>query len=346
MKMIYGEIKMSQKLLSIAIPSYNSEAYMEKCIKTLLPGGARVEILVVNDGSNDGTAAIADQYAEKYPTIVKAIHQPNGGHGEAVNAGLRNATGKFFKVVDSDDWVDKEAYKKILEALEAHQDDIEMMISNFVYEKQGAKQKKVMRYTRYLPVNKVFTWKNMKPFPIGKYLLMHSVIYKTQMLRECGLELPKHTFYVDNIFVFHPLPSVKHIYYLNVNFYRYFIGRDDQSVNEQVMISRLEQQMRVNYIMAKKFSDAAIPNASLKKYMFNYLSVVTAVSSILALKSGTEEHLKMKEKLWRDLKMLDVRMYRRLRRTLLGRIVNLQSETGRKFAITVYKLAQKIYGFN
>ena len=89
------------KLLSIAIPCYNSEAYMEKCIKSLLKGGEEVEILVVNDGSSDRTAEIADAYAEKYPTIIKAIHQENGGHGEAVNAGIRNATGLYFKVVDS-----------------------------------------------------------------------------------------------------------------------------------------------------------------------------------------------------------------------------------------------------
>ena len=105
------------KLLSIAIPSYNSEAYMRHCIESLLPGGEDVEIIVVNDGSKDGTAAIADEYAEKYPTIVKAVHQENGGHGEAVNAGLRNATGLYYKVVDSDDWVDEEAYLKILNKL-------------------------------------------------------------------------------------------------------------------------------------------------------------------------------------------------------------------------------------
>ena len=91
------------KLLSIAIPSYNSENYMRNCIESLLPGGEEVEIIVVNDGSKDGTAAIADEYAAKYPTIVKAVHQENGGHGEAVNAGLRNATGLYYKVVDSDD---------------------------------------------------------------------------------------------------------------------------------------------------------------------------------------------------------------------------------------------------
>ena len=90
---------------------------MRNCIESLLPGGEDVEILIVDDGSKDDTARIADEYQEKYPTIVKAIHQPNGGHGEAVNAGVRNASGFFYKVVDSDDWVDPEAYRKVLDFL-------------------------------------------------------------------------------------------------------------------------------------------------------------------------------------------------------------------------------------
>ena len=86
------------KLLTFAIPCYNSEQYMEKCIHSLLPGGEDVEILIVDDGSKDRTAEIADEYEKKYPGIVRAIHQENGGHGEAVNAGIRNATGLYFKV--------------------------------------------------------------------------------------------------------------------------------------------------------------------------------------------------------------------------------------------------------
>ena len=125
------------KLLSIAIPCYNSQDYMEKCIESLLVGGEEVEILVVDDGSSDRTAEIADAYAAKYPTIVKAIHQENGGHGEAVNAGIRNATGLYFKVVDSDDWVNKEAYIRILETLYEllrGPQTVDLLISNFVYE--------------------------------------------------------------------------------------------------------------------------------------------------------------------------------------------------------------------
>lgn len=109
-------------------------------------GGEDVEILVVDDGSSDRTAEIADVYAEKYPTIVKAIHQENGGHGEAVNAGIRNATGLYFKVVDSDDWVNAEAYAQILKTLEElirGSETVDLLISNFVYEKQGAKRKEL-----------------------------------------------------------------------------------------------------------------------------------------------------------------------------------------------------------
>ena len=100
------------KLLTFAIPCYNSQEYMGKCIESLLPGGDEVEILIIDDGSTDLTADIADKYEEKYPGIVRAIHQENGGHGEAVNTGIRNASGLYFKVVDSDDWVDKDAYRQ------------------------------------------------------------------------------------------------------------------------------------------------------------------------------------------------------------------------------------------
>ncbi len=103
-----------------------------------------------------------------------------------------------------------------------------------------------MNYHTAFPRDKVFTWKDVKFFMTGQYILMHSVIYRTELLRQYGLELPKHTFYVDNIFVYQPLPHVKNMYYLDVNFYRYFIGRSDQSVNEQVMIGRIDQQLRVD----------------------------------------------------------------------------------------------------
>lgn len=337
------------KLLSIAVPCYNSEAYMENCIQTLLHGGEAVEILIVDDGSKDRTGEIADDYAAKYPTIVKAIHQENGGHGEAVNTGLKNATGIYFKVVDSDDWVDTDAYDKILDTLRRFvfgRDTIDLLISNFVYEKQGAKRKKIMSYRMVLPQEQLFTWNDVKSFRKGQYILMHSVIYRTQMLHDCGLELPKHTFYVDNIFVYQPLPQVKYMYYLNVNFYRYFIGREDQSVNETVMISRIDQQIRVTKLMLDFYDVMKISNRKLRRYMYQYLEIMMTISSIMLIKSGTDENFMKKEELWSYLKHKNRPLYRKMRTGFLGQGCNLPGKSGRKVSIAGYKISRKFYGFN
>ena len=234
------------KILSIAVPCYNSQEYMRKCVDSLLKGGEDVEILIVDDGSKDDTLKIARDYEEKYPTIVKAIHQENKGHGGAVNTGLAHATGLYFKVVDSDDWLNEEALKKALEVLKLcvrGPKTLDLLLCNYVYEKVGAKRKTVMRYRSALPQDKIFGWDDVKPLGTSHYLLMHSMIYRTELLLECGLKLPEHTFYVDNLVAFIPLASVQSMYYLDVNLYRYFIGRADQSVSESVMIGRVDQQI-------------------------------------------------------------------------------------------------------
>jgi glycosyltransferase involved in cell wall biosynthesis len=322
---------------------------MEKCIESLLPGGEDVEILVVDDGSVDATPDIADSYAAKYPQIVKAIHQENGGHGEAVNTGIRNANGLFFKVVDSDDWVDLEAYQKILACLRelsGLRENVDMLISNFVYEKDGAKHKKVSRYKSALPENQIFTWDDVKRFHKGQYILMHSVIYRTQLLRESGLILPRHTFYVDNIFVYVPLPYVKNMFYLDVDFYRYFIGREDQSVNEAVMIKRIDQQIKVNKLMLDTVDLWHLPDRKLRKYMINYLEIITVVSTIMCIRSNTEENLMKKRELWKYIKQKDLRLFHRLRNGILGQTINLPGKSGRKISVAVYKISQKVIGFN
>ncbi len=337
------------KLLSIAIPCYNSQDYMERCIKSLLPGGDDVEIIIVNDGSQDMTPEIARAYEKKYPEIVKAVHQENGGHGEAVNTGLKNAQGLFFKVVDSDDWVDLEAYQKILDTLReiaGSDQTLDMLISNFVYEKEGAKHKKVMKYTSALVQDKMFTWSDVRHMRKGQYLLMHSVIYRTKLLRDCGLELPKHTFYVDNLYVYIPLVHVKTMYYLNVDFYRYYIGRGDQSVNEEIMIRRIDQQIKVNKMMIDAYDLWKIPNKKQRKYMFNYLEIITVISTVLLIRSGTEENLEKKRELWRYIKQQDIRLFHRLRNGIMGNTMNLPGRGGRRISIAAYKIAQKVVGFN
>ena len=339
------------KILSVAIPCYNSAAYMRKCIDSVLKGGEDVEILIVNDGSfKDNTKEIADWYEKEYPGICKAIHQENGGHGAAVMAGLRAASGIFFKVVDSDDWVDEASYMKILEKLRffANESDtqLDMLISNYVYEKEGATHKKVMNYRRAIPTEQVLGWDDIGRFLPGQYILMHSVIYRRQMLIDCGLDLPRHTFYVDNIFVYTPLPHVKTLYYLDVNFYRYFIGRNDQSVNEAVMIGRIDQQLKITKIMLDSHDLYKIKSRKLRRYMILYIEIMMVICSILAIKSGTEENLQKKKDIWAHLKNHNLRLYMRIRWGFLGQSVNLPGKAGRTDSIMGYKITQKFYGFN
>ena len=337
------------KYISFAIPSYNSQEYMSHAIESILVGGEDVEIIIVNDGSSDDTSKIAHEYEEKYPTIIKAVDKENGGHGDAVNSGLTHATGKYFKVVDSDDWVDAEALRKILEflkKLESEDEEVDMLISNYVYEKVGATHKKCIHYRNVLPQNKIFKWEEIGRFHLDQYILMHSVIYRTQLLRECGLELPKHTFYVDNIYVYKPLPSVKHMYYMDVDFYRYYIGREDQSVNEKNMIKNIDQQIKVNKIMVDAYDLWKIADRHLRHYMMNYLEIITVISTVMLLKSGTEENLEKKRELWTYIKNRDIRLFHKLRNRIMGQTLNLPGKGGRKLSLTIYKISQKVIGFN
>ena len=337
------------KLLTVAIPCYNSQDYMEKCIDSLLIGGEDVEIIIVDDGSKDMTPEIADSYAKKHPEIVRAIHQENGGHGEAVNTGIRNAQGIFFKVVDSDDWVDAEAYQKILATLRelvGNGSQLDMLISNFVYEKEGAKHKKVMKYTSAIPKEKLFTWKDVRHFSKGQYILMHSVIYRTDMLKLCQLTLPKHTFYVDNIYVYYPLPHVRKMYYMDEDFYRYYIGREDQSVNEKVMIKRVDQQIFVTRTMIDMYQMRQISNKKLRAYMEKYLAIMMTVSSILCIRSKDPENMEKKKELWKYLRQKDKKTFVRIRYGILGQSMNLPGKSGRKISSLAYLLARKIIGFN
>lgn len=334
------------KVLSITIPCYNSAEYMEKCIESLLVDLDNIEIIIVNDGSTkDNTAEIADKYKEIYPNTVKVIHKTNGGHGSAVNAGLENATGKYFKVVDSDDRLDSENLKKVLDFLKTS--DVDMLISNFVYDKVGQKNKKVMQYDDIMPVEEIFTWDDMKKFHMDQYLLMHAIIHKTSVLRDCGLKLPEHTFYVDNLYVYAPLPYVKTMYYFNFELYYYFIGRGDQSVNEKVMLTRLDQQVRVNKLLFDAYDLDQMERSKVRCYMYQHLIIITAVSCVLMYKEGSNEKLAMKDELWAYMKKQNYDMYKKLKyKTVLGQALHMPGGLSQRTLIRVYHMLQRHMGFN
>ena len=284
------------KLLTVAIPCYNSAEYMSHAIDTLLSGGEELEIIIVNDGSTDDTQKIAEEYQEKYPNIIRVIKQENGGHGEAVNTGLANASGLYFKVVDSDDWVNEKALVQVMEVLKSLIEDgksPDLFLANYVYEKVDAKKKKVINYHRALPENQIFTWNDIMHFRQSQNILMHSTIYRTKLLKSCGIKLPKHTFYVDNIFVYQPLPYVKTLYYMDVNLYRYFIGRADQSVNEQIMIKRIDQQLRITKIMIESHNLMQIKSKKLQAQIIDKDSIMERATELIKKEMDFEAKIKL-----------------------------------------------------
>jgi len=203
-----------------------------------------------------------------------------------------------------------------------------------------------VRYTNALPVGRVFTWDDVGTFRMGQYMLMHSVIYRRQMLIDCGLSLPKHTFYVDSLYVYIPMQYVNKMIYLNEDFYRYFIGRDDQSVQEQTMIKRMDQQLRVNDLMFSQVDLSKVDHPRKRAYMRNYLEIITGVSTTLLSISATPEHLEQKKRLWKDAKEKYPENYALLRFRAIWFSSKLPGAPGRVIIRLVYKVTQKIFGFN
>ena len=337
------------KLITFVVPCYNSEDYMAKCVNSLLPGGDQVEIVIVNDGSTDSTAAIANTFQIKYPNIVKVVHKENGGHGDAVCAGLKEASGYYFKVVDSDDWLEERSYKAYLHALKSLHDkgtDVDMFLTDFTYYKLGVRHKKVMRYKSALPQNRIFTWEDGMHINHFQYILMHSVTFRTQVLIDSKLELPKHTFYVDNIYLFHTLPYVRTMYYLDVPLYQYFIGREDQSVNESVMVRRIDQQIFVNKEMIRIYNECGYLYPKQESYMLQYFDMMMCVASIMLIIGGEPEHLAKKKELWQYLKKENPALYKKMRYSIFGITMNLPGRVGRFLSKTGYHVMNKIFGFN
>ncbi len=342
------------KIITFAIPCYNSADYMDHCVQSILDGadGADdIEIIIVDDGSfKDDTPAKADAWEEKLPGIVKAVHQENGGHGTAVLTGLSHAQGTFYKVVDSDDWLDAEALREFLKTLresEDRGDEVDLFIANYVYEHTVDNTRKVVGNANVLPEGRVFGWSEIGHFRMSQNLLMHSLCYRTTILRDEGVPMPPHTFYVDNIYAWVPLPRCKKLYYLNLDLYRYFIGREDQSVNEQVMAGRIDQQRRVTRIMMESYhlyDDIKI--AQLRSYMVDYFVLMMVICSVFSKLSEQPDAKDELKKLWKDLHDYDRRMWRRCRWGLLGQGSNLPGRLGERATIALYRLADKFVKFN
>lgn len=220
---------MMNKLLTFSVAAYNVEKYLDKLLKSITAAKRSdlIEVLVVNDGSKDRTAAIAKEYETKFPGIVRLVDKENGGHGSTINRGIKEATGKYFRAVDGDDWVDTDALNKIMENLGALEVDVVLMDYKICYEAGPT----VVEKTASMESGRVYEFEDA----IAKldYMRYHAVIYRTEFLRENNISLDEHCFYVDTEYMLYAIPKIKTIVYYEYPLYCYRIGLGEQSVSNE-----------------------------------------------------------------------------------------------------------------
>ena len=335
------------KLLTVTVPCYNSAEYMEKCVDSLLRGGDRVEIIIINDGSKDQTGAIADSYAEKYPDIVKVIHQENGGHGEGINQGVIHATGKYFKVVDSDD-VLCEDFSAFLDKLEECESvgGVDLFVTNYYYVHTDGIGDRSISYKGVLPSNRLFGWSDTKRFRLHQLITIHSSTFRTSLMKECSEPLPKHVFYEDNLMVYRVLPKVEKMYYMDIDLYRYWIGRPDQSVQESVMKKRYTHQILVTEKCFTTCHLDEVKEKMLKKYLRHELFIMFGISILNARLNKSVESDDALWEMWKKCITFDKKYGKHFRyRTPLA-FICLPGKFGQNFAVFIYRLANKVVRFN
>ena len=332
----------NDKLLTIVVPSYNASKYWDFNLQSFLRPSVpeKLEVIVVDDGSTDDTAQIADAYHEKYPETVKVIHKENGGHGSGINAGLRAATGKYFKVVDADDWLDHEALERLLDYISsfdaaAANADTDMDTAQVQADAKAQAQDKALfdpdviynnyywrltdeakspdayeRKTEFtepfsgVEYHKVYDFESIAD---RCYVKMHNMTIRTDILREHQIQIDEHCFYVDMEYILYPMPYVETIAFLPEFLYQYQIGRQGQSMDPAKMQRNAAQY---DHVLASIYAyydahcrDIEQPNR--KKYIDRLISrfYASRIKILLSMPDAAErknEFIAMEETLQRD----------------------------------------------
>jgi len=264
---------MQNKILTIVVPTYNTEKYLPRCLSSLLfdkKTNEKIELIVVNDGSKDSSLEIARFYEAKYPNTVSVIDKENGGHGSTINAGLKVASGKYFRVVDSDDWVNIDDFPDYVNALE--KEDADMIITDYSREEVASGVSISSTFIDLIEINVLydvnsFDFSTLKDKRFG----MANITYKTKILNEANLYLDEKMFYVDMEYIILPAPYIKTFKYLDFDIYRYFLGRAEQSVSTKSYVKNSahhEKMMRRVIDFYSGLSD----EEKIKKYIGKIIS--------------------------------------------------------------------------
>lgn len=338
------------KKITFLVPCYNSAAFMHVCVESLLKAGEEAEILLVNDGSTDDTGRIADDYARRYPNIIHAVHQTNGGHGAGINTGIALAQGVYFKVVDSDDWLDEVALKRFMQALSDEEPDL--YLTNYVYTAGPERGDVPMHFRGFVPQGRTVGWEKTRPLMPKQFIMTHACTFKTELLRKAKIHVPQHTSYDDNVFVFGALLAVEKIQYLDLDLYRYLIGREGQSVQMEVALRKYKQQIemaKTQFLMAK-LSDLRSRERQKYRCLYHQTQYVMIIATELARIRARRQKDEQARRDWRDMweccREHDEKTARKMMRTGLGWFCNVPGHYGEWQCEKVYDFANTVVRIN
>jgi len=320
---------------------------MEACVESLVKGGERVEVIVIDDGSKDNTGAIADALAEKYPSIVRVIHQPNGGHGEGINAGLREAKGRFFKVVDSDDKVG-ECFPRFLDALEGGAYNADLVVTNYVYTYSDERKDQCIHYRRTFDADVLMDWEDTRPFGLKQYVTLHSSTFRTEVMRKSGMNLPKHVSYEDNVMICNVLPYTEKVYYVDCDLYLYTIGREGQSMSDEAMTKKYKHQILAASLSFESCHLDDIKQKSKRLYdlMCHEFFMLFGGACVFARKSKTVDGYNDLVEMWNRAYAFDKKYAQKFRKRTILRFANIKGVGGQRLIRVAYKFAHHLVKFN
>lgn len=244
--------KIMQKILTIIIPTYNAQSFLDKGLPTFIMEEPslmeKLEVLVVNDGTPDDSVAVAQKYVDRYPKTFSIINKENGGHGSAINTGVEHATGKYFKVIDADDWVDTEVLKELMGILET--EDFDAMLSSYItYD--ISKDEYEHRNIHIEDTRKYYTLEELMEQWEAAYhgFCFHGVLYHTEFYKKQNYKLTEKAFYEDQEYATIPLTKATKIRLYDKSLYIYRIGDVNQSVSIQSQLRRLPDFEKVLWNM-------------------------------------------------------------------------------------------------
>lgn len=277
-----------KKILSIVIPTYNMEKYLRHCLDSLLieDGVDNMEVLVINDGSKDSSLAIAQEYESKYPYTFRVIDKENGNYGSCINRGLKEATGKYIKVLDADDSFNTKTFREFISILKSI--DVDLVLTDFLFVDESNKTIESRTYD-YIPTNKILDFEKLCSDGLDMIkIMMHAVTYKRENLIKMDYKQTEGISYTDNEWIFTPMLQVKTVYHLNKPLYLYLIGREGQTIETSVRYKNFKQEIKVTEEMISQIQSIPNKNPAIESALYSLLYKRIGLLYKLALVSGKD----------------------------------------------------------